>query len=99
MEKELKEKWISALRSGKYEQGKRHLSLDNCYCCLGVLLEVDQAGGCGKHYGLDEDHDEMLFGEELDRFGLSDRSANELARLNDGGCSFDEIADWIEDYV
>lgn len=41
MNKELKEKWVAALRSGKYEQGTGALrSVDNRYCCLGVLCEV-----------------------------------------------------------
>ena len=35
-------KWIDALRSGKYKQGKRrlHIPIDNTFCCLGVLCEV-----------------------------------------------------------
>lgn len=34
-------KWVKALRSGKYKQGRRRLkSLDNSYCCLGVLCEI-----------------------------------------------------------
>lgn len=34
------EKWVKALRSGKYEQGKSYLKKDNKYCCLGVLYDV-----------------------------------------------------------
>lgn len=34
-------KWIAALRSGKYTQGKYKLrSKDNLFCCLGVACEV-----------------------------------------------------------
>ena len=42
MDPELKKKWIEALRSGKYKQGKNrlHRAEDNSYCCLGVLCEV-----------------------------------------------------------
>ena len=37
----IKTKWIEALRSGKYEQGKGKLrSEDNKFCCLGVLADV-----------------------------------------------------------
>lgn len=37
----LKEKWISALRSGQYKQGRGRLrNEDDHYCCLGVLCEV-----------------------------------------------------------
>ena len=33
--------WVEALRSGKYQQGRRALrTLDNKYCCLGVACEV-----------------------------------------------------------
>lgn len=39
MNKELKAKWVEALRSGKYKQTKRRLQSVNgkAYCCLGVL--------------------------------------------------------------
>jgi len=34
-------KWIKALRSGKYKQGKGNLqSADGSYCCLGVACRV-----------------------------------------------------------
>lgn len=39
--KKFKDKWIAALRSGKYKQGRGQLrSLNNNYCCLGVLCDV-----------------------------------------------------------
>lgn len=37
---ELKAKWLTALRSGKYKQGKQALSLGGKFCCLGVLKDV-----------------------------------------------------------
>ena len=40
MTPELKTKWIEALRSGKYEQGKHYLKVNGKFCCLGVLCEV-----------------------------------------------------------
>ena len=41
MRKKVNQLWVNALRSGKYEQGRGVLcSLDNKYCCLGVLTEV-----------------------------------------------------------
>ena len=41
MRKKVKQLWVNALRSGKYEQGRNVLcSLDNKYCCLGVLCEL-----------------------------------------------------------
>ena len=40
MDKELKAKWIKALRSGKYKQARSALVSDRGYCCLGVLSRV-----------------------------------------------------------
>jgi hypothetical protein len=47
MDPKIKEKWIEALRSGKYEQGEGTLNKDNKFCCLGVLCEVV---GLEKHF-------------------------------------------------
>lgn len=45
MNSEIKEKWVAALRSGKYKQGKDRLATiticdETTYCCLGVLCEL-----------------------------------------------------------
>ena len=50
MDKEIKRKWLDALRSGDYTQGYGYLCRDTSpagssgesasYCCLGVLCEV-----------------------------------------------------------
>ena len=44
MNKQVKERWIKALRSGKYKQGQHLLvsndSDDKKYCCLGVLCQL-----------------------------------------------------------
>ena len=41
MNKEVKQAWIKALRSGEYEQGTGYLrSEDNKFCCLGVLCDI-----------------------------------------------------------
>lgn len=37
---ELFEKWVSALRSGKYEQGKSRLRCGCKFCCLGVACDL-----------------------------------------------------------
>jgi hypothetical protein len=39
---DIKEKWLTALRSGKYVKGTGRLCGGNKYCCLGVLCEVQQ---------------------------------------------------------
>lgn len=41
MKKGYMKKWVKALRSGKYKQGRSFLKReDGTYCCLGVLTEV-----------------------------------------------------------
>jgi hypothetical protein len=44
MEQQLKEKWVKALRSGEYKQGRDELksSTDDGFefCCLGVLCDI-----------------------------------------------------------
>ena len=37
-----RKKWVAALRSGKYKQGKGQLydNLDEKYCCLGVACDL-----------------------------------------------------------
>lgn len=41
MNEEIKAKWIAALRSGEYEQGRSSLRpSSNSYCCLGVLCDL-----------------------------------------------------------
>lgn len=40
MKKSVKEAWIAELRSGNYKQGTGYLTMDNNYCCLGVLCEL-----------------------------------------------------------
>lgn len=41
MDPEVKARWIEALRSGKYKQGKGALRTGECNCCLGVLAEIN----------------------------------------------------------
>lgn len=40
MSPEIKGKWVQALRSGDYRQGKGRLRVGETYCCLGVLCEL-----------------------------------------------------------
>jgi hypothetical protein len=35
----VKEKWLKALRSGDYQQGRGALRKDEAFCCLGVLCD------------------------------------------------------------
>ena len=40
MNERIKEKWLKALRSGKYKQGKGELREGGKFCCLGVLCDL-----------------------------------------------------------
>lgn len=41
MKRDIADKWIQALLSGKYKQGTNYLrTVDNRFCCLGVLCEL-----------------------------------------------------------
>lgn len=47
MNQEIKEKWVAALRSGDYKQGKGELHnvTKGTHCCLGVLCEIAVQAG------------------------------------------------------
>jgi len=40
MKQDIKELWVEALRSGRYEQGTGVLVNEENYCCLGVLCDI-----------------------------------------------------------
>lgn len=99
MKKEIADKWIKALRSGKYKQGKEdlHDSVHNTFCCLGVLCDIGYAQP--HHNGdayieNDPDLTENCYLETKD--GYIPSLGTDLAKLNDNGTTFEEIADIIE---
>jgi hypothetical protein len=101
MNKELKNKWLTALRSGEYKQAQGTLydPLNDSYCCLGVLACVSNGGkGMAGVFGTNEKgHGGYTIAEE--EFGQ--QVSCKLQTMNDGyedikRCSFDEIADYVE---
>ena len=95
---EFKEKWVKALRSGKYSQGESYLMSpivdgDDLYCCLGVACDIQGIElGCNEQYPADDyDVPNMLKAK-------SD-VAEFLADKNDNAWNFNHIADWIEEYL
>lgn len=40
MNSQIKQKWIDALRSGEYPQGRSKLYSGDGFCCLGVLCDI-----------------------------------------------------------
>ena len=107
MQKELKERWIAALRSGEYKQGRNYLNKDGGLCCLGVLCEVmelpkyeeDYEGGTITIYS--DAARALPPSEVMDKQGLYQYWAT-LASMNDNidnQAPFTEIADWIEENI
>lgn len=105
MNPEIKAKWVAALRSGKYKQGKNVLCRPSstgelAYCCLGVLGEelglLSTQGHCDwKSWGIDGNIGSIP-ADEAEELGLSGKQGV-LVDMNDrDGKSFNEIADWIE---
>lgn len=108
MNSEIKTKWLEALRSGKYDQGKGYLHSKNSYCCLGVLanlrddiswIESSEETGVFCPYTTEmEESDSCLLPSEIVSWaGLNGTACVALVNLNDTvGKTFNEIADYIE---
>lgn len=98
MKPEIKERWLKALRSSKYQQGRGRLRTGSAFphgkdafCCLGVLCDITSpnewsyiwtSGKIGSQVASE-------LGVELYQTKLITMNDKELA-------SFEEIADWIE---
>lgn len=90
MDPDLKNKWVEALRSGKYQQGEYRLLGNEGYCCLGVLAKIS-----GKYE--DPELSDRSFLQPERSFGLDNLTQNTLSMMNDmSKMSFAEIADWVE---
>ncbi len=101
--KEFATKWVEALRSGEYKQGVSDLKSSLGYCCLGIACKIQGIS------------DKEMFGKAYPKDITQRLHANippmllegavtlklivTLAKMNDGGTSFPEIADWIEENV
>lgn len=112
MEKALKAKWIEALRSGKYKQGRNVLrSSNDRFCCLGVLCDISGQGqwkgescGCEAGYYYYERNGQPAESEGITLpvfvkhfANIEDKDQEVLMGMNDhDNISFDEIGDWIE---
>lgn len=100
MDSEIKAKWLEALRSDEYRQGRLGLRRDDAFCCLGVLCDVLDANGWKSHeWGESWNGDAFsLSPETLRRIGMSDEQSCTLIDLNDRErLSFGRIADHVEE--
>jgi hypothetical protein len=113
MNPEIKAKWVAALRSGEYKQGRGNLrDKDNAFCCLGVLCDILD------NTKWQDSYDEKLYsyGNDIETAGIPPQAGNfpfealgkftnkageiiNLSLLNDSGSSFEEIADIIEKHL
>lgn len=103
MNKEIKAKWLEALRSGRYKQGRTLLrSIDDEYCCLGVLCDIVDPDGWINHkagYSIRDGHYSVLGKDIRAQTSIAISDCIILMNLNDRDrLSFSQIADWIELY-
>jgi hypothetical protein len=94
--KEIKAKWLAALRSGEFAQTKKVLRDMDGYCCLGVLC-------CVMYQNEDwSDYDSFRGNYTIPPDGLLAEAelrlidAEYLSVMNDEGASFETIAKKIE---
>lgn len=99
MDKDIKRRWVEALRSGKYTQGKGKLFEDykNAFCCLGVLCDIQgiPRADIGL-YSITPFTMDGVPGFEAIHGVIPDDVASNLAGMNDKGEDFNVIANYIE---
>jgi hypothetical protein len=97
MNQEIKQKWVEALRSGKYKQGHGTLKRYGKYCCLGVLCSVVKTKNwVGGKFLPDHVQEKAGLTVAYPTVRTRDGINQSLANLNDIGMPFSEIADLIE---
>lgn len=107
LDKNIKARWIKALRSRKYQQAQGRLrEMDIGYCCLGVLCDVIEPRGWELnetwHHSLAEG-DIRLSRKMRRKTGLKWHEETMLIEMNDGDTEenmaplgFLAISRWIE---
>lgn len=110
LDKETKEKWLTALRSGEFKKGRIYLrDKEDNYCCLGVLCELNdrpkQLHGDGGY-----SYDGILcnltktnplydiLGDYGTFNGFNIDKHNSLAGINDNTDTFENVIEVIEKY-
>ena len=106
MNKEVKEKWLKALRSGEYKQASGQLTIDGNFCCLGVLCDIHSKEFKIKwHEGVYLGASGVLPDSVMNWAGLTndivpyEGKYSSLMMANDRGYSFEEIANIIENQL
>lgn len=99
MHPEIKQRWVEALRSGRYQQGQNVLrTTENAFCCLGVLCDLVEPLSWKPDVVIFLHHtNDSMPGEHIyEKTGLGETHADALACMNDRGVGFAAIADYIE---
>ena len=113
MNPQIKQKWVSALRSGDYKQTQNRLHNEYGFCCLGVLCDLygkenNVEWEPSTHYKnayafqnmatiLPRSVMEWVGVEEVNPY--VNGGPFTLGELNDKGFTFNEIADLIEEHL
>ena len=103
MKPDIKQAWLTALRSGNYQQGQGYLRQGDQYCCLGVLCDLYgkavgpewEAVSQGHHY-MHEAHTTLPM-KVQEWAGLMSPNPLDLAAMNDTGSTFEKLANIIEE--
>lgn len=92
MKTELKKRWMKALRSGIFKQGRCALLSEGKYCCLGVLCHITKIPVMSSNHTKSTPYD-----DERKILGLSNVQVDRFTAMNDGQrLSFKQIAKRIE---
>lgn len=110
MNKRVKTRWVKALRSGKYKQGRHSLRNveGDTFCCLGVLCDLAVRSKVIKEGRVTYlDPKRYTYGASstgnippsVEKWSGLDSyfDADLLIKMNDGGESFELIADYVEE--
>jgi hypothetical protein len=109
MDPEIKAKWVEALRSGEYTQGRGSLK-DNYdgdikHCCMGVLAEVagleltpEETTSSSTRWLFMGDQG-YLSDPTLKSLGLDYGIQSVLIAKNDTSSTFEDIADYIDQHL
>ncbi len=110
MKQEIADQWVAALRSGNYQQGRFALRYQDTFCVMGVLCDLHSKS---QPPGTNTEWDGTRYANRLSsapdvvcswagvRTGVGSftRRRTALAKLNDQGMTFLELANIIEHNV
>jgi len=110
----LQKKWIKALRSGKYKQGRNYLRTNkNEFCCFGVLCDISEDNAEWRFrpqhsaYSIVIEYPTQKLNfasmsmpplELTKEVGLKPSEVNQIVKMNDSGASFEGISNKLMEW-